>query len=389
MFRNYLTEHFNYLTKPSFYKGIDLLRVIAIVGVLFYHLGSFKIINPYEINKIGWMGVDLFFVLSGFLIGGMLIEEIVDKNKVDYRNFYKKRFLRIYPLYFFITLATMLGNVFVRRATEWDTTEFINQLGPNMLFLQTFIQYNPLYIAGGTWSLVIEEFFYLFAPIVLLLIMKITRCNLTYTFWILVGLYLSGTITRLLVIPDDVNAYFTYITRPYSRYDELIAGILVYLVIRNQWFKKHWGKFLYIGLSLCAAIFVFYHKNPVIFNEPYKMTYEIFYYPLILSFTFGCILLSIYNIKFENIIINVVAKLSYSIYLVHFVLGIYLKDFHTYDQVSKYLIVFLFSYLASLLIEYPFIRIYKSKSKVVIESNVILPNQGNNEKLENATTAAS
>ncbi len=358
----YVVEHIKYLTKSSRYKGIDLLRAVAIIGVVFFHLGDPLNINPFQINRFGWMGVDLFFVLSGFLIGGIIINEIMQRNDMDFKLFYKKRFLRIYPLYLFIIFATIIGNTFVVKATEWNPTQFINQLGSNMLFLQTFIQFNTFYIPGGTWSLVVEEFFYLFAPILLLLIMKLTNRNLTYTFWILFVIYISGTVTRLIVIPDDVNLYFSYMVKPFSRYDEIVAGILVYIIVRKQWFKQYWNKMLYVGLLLCIAIFIYVRGNHIILLEPHRMTAEVFYYPLILSFTFGCILLALYNLKFNNIIINIVARLSYCIYLIHFVLETYFKDFRDFNPILLHLLILISSYAVSLLIEYPFIRNYRNES---------------------------
>ncbi len=82
--------------------GLDHLRAAAIIVVLMYHYRAFK--HPQwidEVGRFGWTGVDLFFVLSGFLISGQLFKEIEKKGKFSVNIFYIKRFFRIIPAYFF------------------------------------------------------------------------------------------------------------------------------------------------------------------------------------------------------------------------------------------------------------------------------------------------
>ncbi len=83
--------------------GLDLLRASAIVFVVVYHAGLFGFALPFHVQRFGWIGVDLFFVLSGYLIGGQLLSRLARGNRqmsgADIRRFYWRRALRILPAY--------------------------------------------------------------------------------------------------------------------------------------------------------------------------------------------------------------------------------------------------------------------------------------------------
>jgi peptidoglycan/LPS O-acetylase OafA/YrhL len=80
--------------------GLDLLRALAIILVVVYHAGLFGFVLPYEVQRFGWIGVDLFFVLSGYLIAGQLFARAASGKPLDISRFYERRALRILPAYF-------------------------------------------------------------------------------------------------------------------------------------------------------------------------------------------------------------------------------------------------------------------------------------------------
>ncbi|MBA3963113.1 MAG: acyltransferase [Chthoniobacterales bacterium] len=80
--------------------GLDLLRTLAIVLVVVYHIGIFGFAVPNDWHRFGWVGVDLFFVLSGYLIGGQLLAMLARGQPIEFRRFYVRRALRILPPYF-------------------------------------------------------------------------------------------------------------------------------------------------------------------------------------------------------------------------------------------------------------------------------------------------
>src|SRR5947209_15267352 len=85
--------------------GLDLLRALAIVVVVIYHAALFGFKLPSRVDRFGWIGVDLFFVLSGYLIGGQLLAPLARYRLIDLRRFFARRAFRIIPAYFAILAA--------------------------------------------------------------------------------------------------------------------------------------------------------------------------------------------------------------------------------------------------------------------------------------------
>jgi peptidoglycan/LPS O-acetylase OafA/YrhL len=163
---------------------LDVLRGVAILLVFGRHL---EIPRPSGMVgafaeawfKIGWLGVDLFFVLSGFLIGGLLLSEFAIHGRVDVPRFYMRRGLKIYPPYLVFLAYLILmpcakelwkgGDALAVLSFEWS------QYWPNFLFLQNYVGQNP---AGHTWTLAVEEHFYFLLPLVMLFLARAGRMRL-------------------------------------------------------------------------------------------------------------------------------------------------------------------------------------------------------------------
>jgi peptidoglycan/LPS O-acetylase OafA/YrhL len=148
------------LERREYIPAFDGLRAVAIIGVLLFHLGGTTF-------SVGWTGVILFFVLSGYLITGILLDA---KGSGGYfRNFYIRRALRIFPAYYLVLLLTAAtiyivaptSPVFGPGAFEWNY--FIFYVQNYWLGIQAY--QTPLAgILGHTWTLAIEEQFYLIWP---------------------------------------------------------------------------------------------------------------------------------------------------------------------------------------------------------------------------------
>ncbi|MGH1575118.1 acyltransferase family protein [Methylobacterium sp. P31] len=152
---------------PKRAPGLDLLRAIAILWVMWhhamaYHSGSSQ--NP--VAQLGWMGVDLFFVLSGYLIGAQIIELHGKNQKFGYLYFYRRRAYRIIPAYI-ATLTIYFSFPALREISE------IQPLWQFITFSENFF----VDIRNGksfshVWSLCVEEHFYLVAPLLLWALMR-------------------------------------------------------------------------------------------------------------------------------------------------------------------------------------------------------------------------
>jgi peptidoglycan/LPS O-acetylase OafA/YrhL len=136
--------------------GLDLLRALAVIVVVIYHAGIMGFPLPGRIHRFGWIGVDLFFVLSGYLIGGQLLKELARTQELHLGRFFARRALRILPAYLVI-----LGiYVYLPAWREYP------EMSPSWKFL---ISAQNIGLHGGTafshaWSLAVEDQFYLILP---------------------------------------------------------------------------------------------------------------------------------------------------------------------------------------------------------------------------------
>lgn len=307
------------------FAGLDHLRALAIIIVFFYHYNLFG--HPpglYEYaGSWGWTGVDLFFVLSGYLIGGQLFAKLSRDQPINYGEFYFKRSLRILPAYFAVLLLYFTIPAFTERS----------QLPPLWRFL-TFTQNFGLDLSktgafSHAWSLCIEEQFYLFLP---LLIIGLTMIKAgKKAVWIIPGLFLFGFLIRgyiwfdILATPQQTDfgkTYYRLIYYPtWSRLDGLLAGVALaafYYFKPAAWQRitKKGNLLLVIALGLVAGAWFLTHGD-----HQYEMQGAIFGYPAI-AIAYGALvlaalsptsLLSLYSSQ----VTRWIANLSYAVYLTH------------------------------------------------------------------------
>ena len=216
--------------------GLDLLRAFAILLVVFYHAGIFGFRLPGNIQRFGWVGVDLFFVLSGYLIAGQLLRPIRRDQSPNLWRFFWRRALRILPAY----LAVLALYFFLPGLREFP------DIPPVWKFLG-FVQ--NIGLRGGTafshaWSLCIEAQFYLLLPFVLLLIARWKRGGMAVAIAVLIaGVFLRAviawSISRDGVVPfGGFQRLIYYPTWP--RLDPLTLGVCLAAIeqFRARWWIK-------------------------------------------------------------------------------------------------------------------------------------------------------
>jgi len=232
---------------------LDGVRGVAILAVLVHNLHGFSSPPFSLLTTYGWMGVDLFFVLSGFLITGILLD--AKSSEGFFRNFYARRCLRIWPLYYalLVLMFVVIPHVWPQQAVEIFRRS--HPVWSYPFFLQNFFVFNASRSAGPlgvTWSLAVVELFYLFWPwfvrflsVRRLEIFAWTVCILSPAVRLLFGLH-GGLIY----------------TNPFCRLDGLMAGGLLAILVRKSNFasSRHlfpaWIAFLLVGpLALVTALF--------------------------------------------------------------------------------------------------------------------------------------
>jgi peptidoglycan/LPS O-acetylase OafA/YrhL len=226
--RSNVRPHTNHL------PGLDLIRAVAIAWVMIYHASAnFQLIpaaDHWFIN-FGWVGVDLFFVLSGFLIASQLLRPLAKGQRPHYGRFFRRRLMRTVPAY----LAVLAMYFLVPRSREWAD---IQPLWQFLTFTENlFIDVSSPKTFSHVWSLCVEEQFYIIFPTIVALLA--IRPSAKKTCALIVGILLAGMavrgylwITNVAQMPRelsanaDVQEYMTLIYYPtWSRLDGLLAGI--------------------------------------------------------------------------------------------------------------------------------------------------------------------
>ena len=208
---------------------LDAVRGLAILIVMSHNEGNaFPSLHLQTIFASGWMGVDLFFVLSGFLITGILLD--AKGSDGFFRNFYARRCLRIWPLYyalilFMFVLVPLLrpaqAAMIFQRSSPWWAYPFYLQ---NFLVTDSQGAVGPL---GVTWSLAIEEQFYLVWPLV---VRYLSTAQLRL---LCLAVIATSPFVRLYLSTEHVDLY----TNLFCRLDGLMWGAFIAALIREPGFE--------------------------------------------------------------------------------------------------------------------------------------------------------
>jgi peptidoglycan/LPS O-acetylase OafA/YrhL len=278
-------------------KSLDGIRGIAILLVLTYHLLNFGFLFPFF--NLGWMGVDLFFVLSGFLITGILLDTKSQKGFIQ--SFLLRRALRTLPLYYAVLIGfAVLAPFFptVKWFTEYQVYFWTHT--SNFLFLQKGF-FVPL---GHFWSLAIEEQFYLFWPFVVL-VLNPKRLLAFSILLIVTGIFLRFVLD---------NPLLTY-GLPFAHLDGILIGAIIAVLTRSNpgvLFQHSFKIFIACSILFIAYIAFNFDIHNGIIRMPLTLT--------VISIFFGSWLILSIRSKtvgnfFSNKFLLFFGKYSYGMYV--------------------------------------------------------------------------
>jgi peptidoglycan/LPS O-acetylase OafA/YrhL len=343
--------------------GLDIVRAVAILLVLFSHSRGYLkpvIGEAAELFSFGgYLGVELFFVLSGFLIGGILIKILDhDGGRVTFKNvkdFWVRRWFRTLPNYFLVLLVNIIALSIISQHIVINYKYFF--------FLQnllTPISDNLNY--GQSWSLTIEEWFYLLTPIILYLLIRINKIERKKAI-------LWGILIIIIFIPIlKIGYYYTvdfflhkaekitfvfYRSVVILRLDSLLYGVLIayFNFYYKDWITKQ-AKVLF-GIGLFALLGIVFYCIRVVVNDNShtSLTFNILFTS---CGSLGLSLLLPFFNKIRSVRPSIVTRfivvtsvISYSLYLIHFSFISPVVNYLKIGGIYKYLLFWLLCYLIS------------------------------------------
>ncbi|REC40417.1 acyltransferase family protein [Chryseobacterium sp. 5_R23647] len=336
----------------NYRKDIDGLRAIAVMVVIIFHLGFLP---------NGYLGVDVFFVISGYLITKILYRE-AKENRFSIVQFYIRRIRRIIPLVVFCTLLSLIIGAMVMLPDDLENLSqsiiATNFMANNILLLITTGNYwdlsNEFKPLMHTWSLGIEEQFYFILPLIILV------CKGKYVKLILPILLIFTLFSAVFfLLPNFANDASKFYLIQY-RFFELAIGGIIGILFADQ-------KLKFVGSFLCLFLLI------ILLTVNFDLKAD---FRLLMVVTLSAVFMiteksKIERILLENAGVQFIGKISFSLYMWHQIVFAFARYFvyPDLDIFPNYLILigitFILSIISYYLIEIPFRDKKKMSTKVV------------------------
>ncbi|MEO6903359.1 MAG: acyltransferase [Bacteroidia bacterium] len=372
-------------TSKVYFKGLNSLRFFAAFGVIITHVELLKSSFGYKsywqnpiIFNLGGLGVYFFFVLSGFLITYLLLQENKISNNISIKNFYYRRILRIWPLYYLIVLTGFFVLPHFQSIHIGYLEANFNQYFNTNLWMYLLIMPNLAFSIfsavphiGQLWSIGVEEQFYIFWP---WLIKKSKNILKTLIYFILILFLIKAFVVLMptfMKVPDWYEPVKRFLAM--SKLESMaIGGLGAYFLFFNKTTFFQWASNRYILIACVVSIPLLIYFTPEVIQDGIHIIY---------SFIFLIIIINIITSKrynfLDNRIFNYLGNISYGIYMYHLmIIPIVLVIYKNYNKITNdvlenliiYTSVFILTVLVSSLSYYgyekPFIKLKKKFTKV-------------------------
>jgi peptidoglycan/LPS O-acetylase OafA/YrhL len=351
--------------KATYIKNFDGLRGLAVLAVLVFH-------GSYGYFKGGFLGVDLFFIISGYLITSLLFEEHQKTGRISFRKFYARRALRLIPA---LVLGVILANAL------WPITKMDQSHDQSIATLGALLYSTNLIfdtITGNMshfWSLSVEEHFYFVWPFVMAFFISVLNAEHRIRF--LVVLLAGITIFRVVsFVYEDEWRYNIFLVDPYGftlcRVDCIVLGAWLYFYLQHK--RKDYNafntRFDYLWLIACFVVFLILGLTLSLYDPYWRSGGFI----LTNLFCLAIVYLSIRTPDhpiFSNKILVWVGKRSYGIYVYHFPIFLAMEGLRIPHSISNFVLITILRWGVSIgvaalsyqFIEKPFLH-YKRRYQV-------------------------
>jgi len=334
--------------------GLDILRTMAVSFIVLIHLPGFIFANSEPARIFfGYFGVELFFVLSGFLIGGILIKTISESEKFQFkqvRHFWIRRWFRTLPNYYLVLIVlVVLYSVFYYHRFILKELSFLSYF----VFLQNSVSLNPGFFLVA-WSLSIEEWFYLLFPLMLLLISKFSK-NKKKTLLISTGVFIAFfTALRIIVaITNPALDWGSFQRIMPLRLDGIVVGVFAVIIYHYHpdfWNRSKIKSFL-IGLAFLSLLITYFFLN-ILSENPSFFSKTFFFNAVGMSIAFLFpVINGIKRFKMNSVarFITHISLISYSVYLIHAYVISFIDKFFPISESFKVPIMLVLIFSASTL----------------------------------------
>jgi peptidoglycan/LPS O-acetylase OafA/YrhL len=302
--------------------GLDVMRALAIVFVMIAHTYDFLFPEiQLDLHRLfGFLGVEIFFVLSGFLIGGILIDILRKKDVFawgDLKRFWIRRWFRTLPNYYLCFVLYMVFHTVSGIPSNLEAIEVPQYL----LFLQNSFSPHPGFYAIA-WSLSIEEWFYLLFPMVLFILLGRKPVQLKKVLWTILLFVLGCLAVRVLLsLQFDLSWGPWFRKMTFWRIDSIAIGVLFAYwqrTVGEKWIELRWPLAL-TGLVFSAILLIPFWQTYVLHGK--SSLFQDSFFLTLFSLSAGCFLPLLQAWKEGKGLLakwtTVISKISYSLYLIH------------------------------------------------------------------------
>ena len=347
------------IEKEKHRSDIDGLRAIAVLSVIIFHLGYLP---------SGFLGVDVFFVISGYLITDILIRE-VQNDSYSVLNFYIRRIRRILPLVSFICLVSLVLGLLVMLPDDLENLAqsviATNFFSNNILQVLTTKNYwdvvNEFKPLMHTWSLAVEEQYYFLYPIIFSFFGKKKK-------HLILPVIIGLTIISILLFFRSFEEFYKFYLLPF-RFFEMSTGGIAAILLKGKLIRTKWSPFFILALVVVLTI---------------DFSFITSWAPLLACIVISCIILSTSNKSSKissfvlgNKLFKFIGKISFSLYMWHQVLFAFGRYFifekiTAANSVGLVVMTFTLSIITYSFIEQPFRNKQKFSTKFVVKFQVLV-----------------